>query len=385
MLSMVPDSVLSIKMNTSTSSNKSFHKEASFYNTNWSSSMSSGFLLLDKFSDFSGETEFDEKTKENCFYFKMPDENFADNDVEADTVILKSSKREVSLSRRKSSSSQKHCFDIDNINQLNKHSLLDHFVENPISHKLPDGIVQKKSKSMQTPTKIVKRTRKNFRLLPEVISNTSSIWDSNEKDILKNDDILEVYSNFGSKKTILESIEELAYSSKKGSSYQDMYENCLGIVNYESNMGLYAKSGCKKNIVCGKSLSGSFFESSNDVILSLWERDFSLLQQFRPELSDNWPVLRKVELSEYVHSVKFLLTGISTKIFKYDPERAAFVMACGTCIEGVTPESLYDFSKEFLEIGTCYTKLSTAAINNGKQDSCNCRIISQVIENDDFT
>lgn len=353
---MVPDEVLSSRIEPTQS--KSIFKDAMFYHDNWSNDIESGFQLLDKFS----EKGFESSTKTSRSLFSI-----------MTNTEQSSSNFSVSVNEFPCREDKVHNFKTAQ-NDLNEFCLLDNFVDNPISHKLPGKTIPRtERRNCSISSRSYSRSKEKYRILPGLAEEKSSIWDFYEKDIMDCDDLTLSSSNINSQSSFLEMIESIRMQPKPEESFSELYTKHLKS-NHKLN-GSNSKTS-QRSQSTKKSLSSA--EGSKNVMLGLWERECLLIQEFRPELSNEWPQLRILELHEYVRDVKYLLTGINTSTFQLDEEKAVFYMNYGTCMDGITPESLYNFSEDFLDIGTKYVRLSKAAAENGKNIPTHSKIICQV-------
>lgn len=363
---MVPDDILSTKTSTKSVQSKSLFKEAMFYHDNWSNSLESGFQLLNKFSE-KGIESSSTKSSRSLFSIMTSKEKCSQSSSSNFSVSLNDFLEE-KLHGSKCSSAEK--------NSTSEFCLLDSFVDNPISHKFPSKITLRAEKrpSSSVSSRSSDKNKDKCRILPELAEEKSSVWDFYEKDIMGGD-VARLSSIPGdSKNSFLEVIETLRKPIKE-ESFSELYNKHLKLKQKD---GLSPSSKSSQKIKLAKKPSSGVIENPKDVVLGLWEQEYSLIREFTPDLSVKWPQLKILDLAEYVRDVKYLLTGINTSTFQYDEEKSAFFMNYGTCLDGITPESLYNFSEEFLNIGTFYVRLSKTAVAHGKNIQGHSRIICQV-------
>jgi len=90
-------------------------------------------------------------------------------------------------------------------------------------------------------------------------------------------------------------------------------------------------------------------------------------QKVRKMIEPNYVVLAPicVELDEFVGQIKFLLCGVNSKLFLFDEREKIFFIKSGIYVNGVTPDTLFEFSKPIIRMGTAAKRL---------MDTVNCRI-----------
>lgn len=245
--------------------------------------------------------------------------------------------------------------------------LLDSFVETPINHKLPNLISDHKALSGSS-----------YFIISNDMKKRVDLWKAEHFHSANN----EVKGSVQDKETSIKSrnFQSCGIPLKRNANCSHSFA-----ILYKKNKICGSQSSSLKN--SGSSLylidkikndSEKRSRNSKEIILSLWEEDLALIKAMKPELADELPQLRMIHTSEFVDDIKFLLTGINTGTFQYNSKEDTFEMIYGTCLHDVTPESLFNFSKDFIKSGNCYVKLRTFATENGKSNLENCTTISQV-------
>ncbi|KAL0280596.1 UNVERIFIED_CONTAM: hypothetical protein PYX00_001845 [Menopon gallinae] len=251
-----------------------------------------------------------------------------------------------------------------------EHSLWDNFVEKPITYKLRNLIPLSETADFQANSCAsgenytngfkLNKTKRN-----EIIKNCDNYW-------TEVNEIEEQVQNVKNK-------YDMVCNPKEYVLFPILTENSLKLGDYES---CFVRKLKPKKRIHDLKAKNSFFKSSASIILALWEQEYKFKYSYETELEARLPELRVLELNEYLKDVRLLLVGIATETFKLNKEDLSFTMSKNTCLEGVTPNTLVSFSKEYLDIGACYVRLKHCTdfslkkhIISGFKD---CRIISKV-------
>ncbi|KAK6644895.1 hypothetical protein RUM43_001171 [Polyplax serrata] len=266
----------------------------------------------------------------------------------------------------KNHQSERNIFDLSGGTHSSDSPLLDSFVDNPITHRLPSLVNIQRCISRSTNfVKSSDRMKTKLHLLKEEGGNVSESESTSNNEICKPEGVVVKSSRI-----------ELKRNSNCSHSFAILYEKSSSQIDPPSELSndnlLLTMERMKQKI--GKSRSPS---SSKEIVLGLWEHDKVMLKEFRPELANKLPPLRMITTIEFVEDVKYLLTGINSGTFPYNSEDLCFNMKYGTCLSDITPESLFHFSKEFIETGNYYAKLSSCATQSGKTNLEKCTTISQ--------
>lgn len=99
-------------------------------------------------------------------------------------------------------------------------------------------------------------------------------------------------------------------------------------------------------------------KSTKRLVLGLYEQGAAIKLLIEPSYKAFVP--HEISLDYYVSQVKYLLCGVDSDIFQYDEAENKFFMKMGTYIEGITPSSLFELSRTFMETGTILRSLSSA-------------------------
>ena len=325
---------------TNNASSKFSHQKSIIYEESWTKAFGDKFQSLGESSKknfflHSGKKSLDSIFKNNNISPAPSRTAFGFTDICSDRTI-KNDKRIFD---------KKHLY-------FTCYSLLDSFVDNPITHKLPDiNITQKEQLSQDNQLKKKLDINKENDQISEDLSQVSLSIGSGRKVDVRRD------SNFFQ-----------SFDTLRGKN-----ENSSATCYISDEISLHPND---KNM--SKGLQTSCSSYSKDIILGLWEHDKALIKEFRPELASCLPTLRMISIYKFIEDVKYLLTGINSETFIYQSDEKTFVIKYGTCLKDVTPESLYHFSKEFVEIGNCYKLLNDRAVKNCINESKTCNTIFQV-------
>lgn len=344
--------------------NQSSFKKAIKYEESWTKTFDTKFQVLGEFSKKNILTP-EKVSFDSLFSAKsaVPSQSQTNSFVFTDFCIDKNCQ------------SEKNVFDLGRSSCSNEVPLLDSFVDNPISHKLPNLVTSQKGISKSSYLmRSSEQMKRKLHLLKEEDQLAVGV---DAEDSLQDTDISD--KTQGLSKT---SVIELKRNSNCSHSFAILYEKNIDCQREDpsmsSNDSLILVREKRKSKLEKHLISHGSHSSSREIVLGLWEHDKSILQEFCPELASSMPTLRMITTVEFVEDVKYLLTGINSGSFQYNTKENCFNMQYGTCLSDVTPESLFHFSKEFIETGNYYVKLSTFATENGKSNYKACTTINQV-------
>ncbi|XP_075223632.1 gamma-tubulin complex component 6 [Lycorma delicatula] len=68
--------------------------------------------------------------------------------------------------------------------------------------------------------------------------------------------------------------------------------------------------------------------------------------------------LNTLSYREFFRDIQYLLIAINSKTFHYDETQKSFVIKCGVCVPGLTPEGLKIFSKDLINCGNNFRTIS---------------------------
>lgn len=90
-----------------------------------------------------------------------------------------------------------------------------------------------------------------------------------------------------------------------------------------------------------------------DLLYKTYMHQLLLLQQHLA-----LPTLRRITMASLVKDIHHLLIGVPSETFMFDLTSEAFRITPGTCLSGLSPESLASACAELMECGSFYWRLA---------------------------